>query len=446
MTLKTLTGPSIQDALADARRLFGDVVLLQSSPGGPDAPASVTVAFDDAPRPAPRAPSPARPSPAASAVPEPGGPVAPRAYGYGAARQVRPAVEEPFSTPATAAPAPLAAPTAGPAPAPPTPTASAPAALGPAGAPADEVETLRARLAELEATLDRVRSLTPAPRRAPLVLVGRAGSGKTTLALRLAQSPALTGAASPAVLVVAPEAGPFLDPAPSFWDAGVPVAVVRSADDVAEALRAFAEADLLLVDTPALPLHPDRARPAVARLGAVLAPLAAVEVALAVDASRALDTLTAESLDALGLRPDALALTRLDEATCAPDTWERHLGLPTRFCSVGPDRPDLTASSDAAAPLAAFASAAAPAPPAAPATAAGPPVVTDPAAAPPASAPPAVPPVPAVLSVPVAPPRPAASAAPETGRPPGHRFAALADLLPPEPVRSEAAAPPFVFA
>ena len=382
MTLKTLTGPSIHDALADARRLFGDVVLLQSSPGGPGAPASVTVAFDDAPAPA------ARPPRAAPAVPEPAAPAAPRAYGYGAARQVRPSAAEPFSPPTPLPPVPLAMhlgaaemspasaepipddppplaapePTAPAVPAPPpiaTPTPAASAA-------ADEVAALRARLAELEATLQEVRDRTPppVPNRPPLVLVGRAGSGKTTLALRLAQSPGLTGAASPAVLVVAPEDGPFLDPAPSFWDAGVPVAVVRSADDVAEAMRTFADADLLLVDTPALPLRPELARPAVARLGTLLAPLAAVDVALAVDVSRATETLTAASLGALGLQPDALALTRLDEAACAAAAWERHLRLPARFVSTGPGLSDLASQSDVVPPppppppaLAAFASA-----------------------------------------------------------------------------------------
>ena len=361
MTLKTLTGPTIQHALADARRLFGDVVLLQSSPGGPGTAASVTVAFDDLPRPsgdAPRAAaSPAAPRSAAPAVPA--APVAPRPYGYGAARQVRPAPAEPFSLPAHASPAapddddafwttsaPLATPIDGPvAPAaPPTSTASA-----------DELAALRARLAELEGQLEEIRAAAPppAPQRPPFVLVGRAGSGKTTLALRLAGRPELAQAACPAVLVVAPEADRFLDPAPTFWDAGVPVAVVRTADDVAQAMRTFADADLLIVDTPGLPLSPDRAQPAVARLGEVLAPLAAVEVVLVADTTRTPESPAA--LAALGLRPDGLALTRLDEAACTPgawtpSAWAAHLDLPVRFESTGADASDVVAATDAAAP------------------------------------------------------------------------------------------------
>ena len=331
MTLKTLTGPSIQSALADARRLLGaDVVLLQSTPGGGGTPASVTVAYDQEPRP----PAPAQAAP--PAVPEPAAPPARRAYGYGNVRQVRPALEEPLSAPAHGPPSP----------------AEPAGAHGQSPAPPSEVAALRARLADLEAALAEVRAAAPppAPARPPLVVVGRAGSGKTTLALRLAQSPGRVGSETVAALVVAPESGPFLDPAPSFWDAGVPVAVVRSAADVADAMRLFADADRLVVDTPGLPRQPDAARAAVARLGAVLAPLAAVEVVLVADVSRPTATWSPRVFEAIGLTPDALALTRLDEATAPPSAWKRALGLPVRFASRGPGLGDLMTGQTPAAP------------------------------------------------------------------------------------------------
>ena len=351
MTLKTVTGPSIQEALADARRLFGeDAVLLQSSPPAHGAPASVTVAFDvPAHRPAPRpaAPPPARP--AAPAVPD--GELAPRAYGYGAGlyRNVRPAAPEPAS-------APLAAPAYA---APPPPPGEgwgeglahvqAVAPPAPAASPS-EVAELRARLAALEATLAARPAApaahTPAPRRPPLVFVGPGGAGKTSLALRLGGAPALCGARCPAVLLVAPEADRYADPAPVFWGRGVPVAVVETADDVREALATFAEADLLIVDTPALPLRPGRARAVVERLGRVLAPLASVEVHLVVDAARAPRSLTAETVAALGLEPDAVAVTRLDEAEVSAGAWATHLGRPVRFASSGPDAKDLAVVED----------------------------------------------------------------------------------------------------
>jgi flagellar biosynthesis protein FlhF len=47
MTVKTLTGPSIQDALAQAREEFGDdVVLMESTPASEDGPAKIAVAVD----------------------------------------------------------------------------------------------------------------------------------------------------------------------------------------------------------------------------------------------------------------------------------------------------------------------------------------------------------------------------------------------------------------
>lgn len=347
MTLKTVTGPSIREALADARRLFGrDVVMLQSTPGGAGRPASVTVAFDDAPsaQPAPVArptsrPTPA-PRPAPPAVPEPTVGAAPRPYGYGAARNDRPAPAEPISAPA---PPPAAPPPPRPEPALPTwqPLLTASPA---AGASAAEVAELRARLATLEAALGAL-SAPPAAAAppAPVVFVGPSGAGKTSLALRLAMTPSLVGASQPAALIVAPEGGHAPDAAPVFWAAGIPVDVVHTAEETAEALARFAEtgADFVVVDTPALPLAPERARPVVARLGEVLAPLGRAEVHLAVDATRAPATLTAATVAALGLRPDALALTRLDEAPAAGEVWADALGLPLRFAASGPAPSDL---------------------------------------------------------------------------------------------------------
>jgi|GEM_PF-3317917 len=358
MTLKTVTGPTIRTALADARRLFGDdAVLLQSTPPAPGAPASVTVAFD-----VPSARATAAPAPQRTVTPwtvpaaEPASAASPRAYGYGGVThgggQKVPAAESlsaPAVAPTTSAPVtppvmPVAAPVTQTPAAPVMPPVAAPVVspaapvmppATPESATADELARLRARLARLEAALADARVPVPtAP--APVVLVGPAGSGKTSLALRLGRAPGALDAASAAVLVVAPEDGPWLDPSPLLWTLGVPAVVVRTPDDVRAALDTLAEAELLIVDTPALPLAPERARPAVARLGALLAPLAPVDVHLVLDAARPASALP--DLATLGLRPDALALTRLDEAPAgaAADAPAR-LGLPLRLTSAGPD-------------------------------------------------------------------------------------------------------------
>ena len=357
MTLKTVTGPSLRQALADARRIFGDdVVLLQSTPATAGAAASVTVAFDDGP-PRPRRRLPARPG-AAPAVPEAAPAAAPRPYGYPVVRKTTPPVAEPISAPpAPAAPPPVVEAPVVQRPAAPPVAEVVPAVGGGAGrggaAPAvsaEEVEALRARLADLEAKLAALPTAAAPPvasseRLRPLVLVGAAGSGKTSLALRLARRPALVGAERPAVVVVASDDEHAVDPAPTYWRAGVPVAVVRTADEVREALETFEDADRVVVDTPGLPLDAARAAPLVARLGETLAPLAAVDVCLVVEASRAPATLTAEAVAALGLRPDALALTRLDETPSgAGDDWAQRLGLGVRFASAGTGADDLSAN------------------------------------------------------------------------------------------------------
>jgi hypothetical protein len=359
MILKTVTGPSIREALADARRLFGrDVVMLQSTPSAAGRPASVTVAFDDTPgarsaptpRPASRPRAVPAPRPVPPAVPEPTPEAAPRAYGYGATRNDRPASAEPISAPnrPTSTPQALSVATASQAATPPPPPAWKPllsASPPETSASAAEVAELRARLATLEAALDALSTPSTAPSSpTPIVFVGPSGAGKTSLALRLAMTPALVGASHPAALIVAPEGGHVPDAAPVFWAAGIPVDVVHTAEETAEALARFAEtgADFVVVDTPALPLAADRARPLVARLGEVLAPLGRAEVHLAVDATRAPGTLTAAAVAALGLRPDALALTRLDEAPAAGDVWTDGLGLPLRFATAGPAPSDLS--------------------------------------------------------------------------------------------------------
>ena len=399
MTLKTVTGPSTREALAHARRLFGnDVVLLQSAPAAHGQPASVTVAFDTVPSPNDSLTGPLPPEAwtVAPAHPEPVAAPAPRAYGYSNVRKLAPPAPESISAPTPARPARNESPLLtgegqgegshianeltiadG------TPARSgepeahlslahsmdgaqrrmdpcqrgtrvsgdgeandSTAETGPQEptASASEVAALRARLAELEAVIAEVRTSVPPPvlRRAPLVFVGPGGSGKTSLALRLAQSPELTAARSPAVLIIAPEAERFVDPAPVFWGVGVPVAVVQTPEEVAEALETFADADLLLVDTPSLPLTAERARPLVRRLGDVLAPLGTVEVHFVLDATRARTTVAADTLSELGLTPDALALARLDEAPVDAATWADHLRLPIRFSSFGPDLDDLS--------------------------------------------------------------------------------------------------------
>ena len=83
MQLKTITGASIHAALAEARRLLGDdVVLLESVPPNGSEPARITVMVDVA-----ASQEVATPAPAAGHALEEPSPYAPPGYGYGAAKR-----------------------------------------------------------------------------------------------------------------------------------------------------------------------------------------------------------------------------------------------------------------------------------------------------------------------------------------------------------------------
>ena len=374
MNVRTLSGDSIQAALADARRLLGDdVVLLESVPARDGQPARITV-LTDAPAPpdgplAPAVPTfadaarraglpgagaperPAPPAPARVAAP----PTAPR-------RNLYPDAVPPASPP----PPPASVPTApdgaaldaalqkslrpvldrlaalerafgGPLLASLTRWASHPLFRGlldagmrpetaadlfgalvgqgfdPAATAPDRQEALRWALAGV--LRDRLGA-APVPRLAGSVLVvGAAGAGRTSLVLKLGRHASFFGRRRPGVLVVAPEDDVglgHLDPLGPYARAGLPAALARSTDDVAAALAAT-PADPWLVDPPPLPRAPHAAAAHLDRLQGVLGPLVPLDVVLALDAGRAAEAAGLDRLRAHPLAPQAVALTRVDE-------------------------------------------------------------------------------------------------------------------------------------
>ncbi|HIG74924.1 MAG TPA: hypothetical protein EYQ24_10215 [Bacteroidetes bacterium] len=338
MTVKSISGPTIPEALADARRIFGaEVVLLQAEPAAPGQPARVTVAFD--------ADASARPSaaPATEAAP------APRVYGYGARRAAPapPSAPEPIASPPAEAAAPVV----------PEPNARQRrvrevlrALERQAQTPALEIGLPDAPASERPSCVTSAPTPSPRPfaasasRPRVLVFVGPAGAGKTSLMLRLGLQPRTLGARQAAALVVPTEPVPLVDPIDVLWHRGIPAAEIREAADVAPACDLLAGADLLLVDTPPLPLNEADARTHLHRLGTLLAPLGEVEVVFVLDATRSADTLSADRVRAFGLAPDALALTRTEEAAPgAARAWADRLPWPLRLLSSGPDLGDLQA-------------------------------------------------------------------------------------------------------
>lgn len=398
MDIKTLTGSSIQSALAEARHLLGDdVILLESVAATDTEPARITVMVDETLAVAPRRAAPAA-SPALAEVE-----VAEQGVGHGyaavAARSSaeRPAVAAPAFSSASPAPQPRVR------------------AFEPA-APALDLDALESlldarlgglhdRLGSLEAsampsaertwlthplygewlaegfrpaTVDRLfeavsergfraddrsataltelrwalrhalRDLLPNPvgqdTTGTLVLIGPSGAGKTSLLLKLALHPSIYGRRKTAALVLTPDEATHLhhSPADLYRRHGLPVQTASTPDQVRQALARTTDFDQVLIDTPPLHPNPRLARQTVAWLNGLLAEIEAFDVHLVLDVTRALGGFDAAALQRLPIRPTAASLTRLDETVGTGHTaeWLLALGLPVHFVSTSPRVPD----------------------------------------------------------------------------------------------------------
>jgi flagellar biosynthesis protein FlhF len=366
MRIHTLTGTTIQAALLEARRRFGDeVVLLESIPPQGDQPARITIMVDERVE-----------------MPE----VLP--HGYGAAlHRAQKAAGQSATLVNETADVLLAQKPSSEKPAaisnsrgqlfPQRPTASAPPAAPRASVDAaNQLERLSRRIARLERQLgnalvgtshrwlahplatellrqglrsstvihlfDRLlaqgfdpeqpeeqlrwalaremrRQLaptTPRPLQGTLVCIGPAGAGKTSLVLKLARHPSFFGRRSVAVLILMPEeaeAQPYVSPVELYRRFELPVQTVTTPSEMATALRRIQDFDQILIDTPSLPLLEGPARRLLLQARQLLSPIVPLQVLFTVSATINLEDLTPEFLQRLPLTPDALVLTHWDE-------------------------------------------------------------------------------------------------------------------------------------
>lgn len=447
MTVKTLTGPSIQAALSRARTELGDdVVLMESTPATAESPARIVVGVDpaaasrssrgrvpkppgDGPLPVPEAPSSTAPasskpanasnkqSSAAPNAPAPGtsGSSAPRTdddaspqddegtaptgtrsdfgqmlkeqreTGRGRIFPVSDRSPDPASSgasssddapalfpddasahgPSSSSASPQGAPSssfsdgANRAPSAPSRWAQHPLydVLREKGLRPDTVTALFNDLSERGVDLTgnsmedlrwafaqvlcrRLAVAAPECGRPPLALVGPGGAGKTSLLLKLATHGTLLGSGTPVVVHLQPNADrrpAYQNPTALYQRHGIPTQNVRTEDDMARALNRARDFDHVLIDTPPLPLPLDAARPTLRRYARLLRPLRAFRVHFVLSATHAYDSLDGDTLPHLPLRPEALAITHLDEAA----TWGRvaewllRLDPPVHFVSEG---------------------------------------------------------------------------------------------------------------
>lgn len=193
--------------------------------------------------------------------------------------------------------------------------------------------------------LRRMLSAT-APKRANAnyLFIGPSGAGKTSLLLKLARHDSFFGRRLVTVISITPEDDsiPHLSPVPLYRQYGLPVQHVQTENEMRQALGRVEQFDEVLVDTPPLPLEAEEARTALRRIHRIVNPLMPLQVHLTINVTRTLDDFDADFIKHLPLRPDAVALTHLDESSKwgRIAEWLLTLDKPVHFVSTGARVPD----------------------------------------------------------------------------------------------------------
>ena len=205
--------------------------------------------------------------------------------------------------------------------------------------PETDPETLRWALAQ---ELRRwVETDVPKPDARTQLFIGPSGAGKTSLLLKLAKDVAVYGRRHAGILVVLPEdeeAALQHNPTELYRRFGLPVQSVHDVQAMRAALDRVHDFDQILIDTPPLPLEEAAARRMLGRLEQITSEAGPRQVHLVVNATRTLGTLDRTWLSRLPLRPDALALTHLDETSGLGRVaeWMVAVERPVQFVSASP--------------------------------------------------------------------------------------------------------------
>lgn len=209
--------------------------------------------------------------------------------------------------------------------------------------PETDAETLKWALAqEIRRSID----LTVIPQsHGAHVFVGPSGAGKTSLLLKLAKHSGFFGRKAAAVIVIEPEEEPsefHISPVDVFRRHGLPVQAVRSVEEMEAAVTRVQHFDHILIDSPALSSEEERSRKQLRHIKRLVDPIMPLRVQFVVNATRAIEDFDPESLRRLALRPEAVALTHLDEAQGwgRIGEWLMSVKMPVQFISTSAIVPD----------------------------------------------------------------------------------------------------------
>ncbi len=165
---------------------------------------------------------------------------------------------------------------------------------------------------------DMLQTSAPVQPLGQQVFLGLSGSGKTSLITRLATQRTFYGRRRCGVIIISPPSSdglPRVDETGYYRSAGLPVQNVSKIEDMEPALRRLHGFDHILIDTPAVPFRPRPMRDTLAGLRPFIDQLIPAQVFYVLDATRALDELDPELLRRMPVAPDAIALTHMDETS-----------------------------------------------------------------------------------------------------------------------------------
>lgn len=211
----------------------------------------------------------------------------------------------------------------------------------------DEIVVRQAVLREIEATIDTrsdsllaISANTTTGRPRVICLVGPTGVGKTTTVAKLAATCKLRHGRRVGLITSDTYRIAAVEQLRTYAGIiGLPIKVVMSPDEMAQAVADLASMDVIIVDTAGRSQHDAR------RLDELKAFIAAAgpdetHLVLASTVGETVLRRTAERFMALG--PDRCILTKLDEAVCTGQLagLSGRIGLPFSFVTVGQEVPD----------------------------------------------------------------------------------------------------------